>query len=360
MGPSRFCSAIVLFFFANAVVVTANAGIAASSNLKIEVQIITDEADAVLSILAKLKSQQTVSDSDWQHLFSSEGYVRLKKREAAMQRAFEDSDFKTFVLSDGLRERHQALSDTLAKWKTVDVKRIAQRVLTYLPKNAHIQAKIYPEIKPRENSFVFDVETDPAIFLYLDPKVGKEKFENTLAHELHHIGFGTACPSQQTKAAIAKLPQNQQNLLVWLGAFGEGFAMLAAAGGPNIHPHAVSLADERNRWDKDVAKFDSDLKLVENFFLGILGNKLTDEERTRTAREFYGVQGPWYTVGWKMAVTIEKVFGRARLIECMCDQRQLLSTYNKAATQVNRRGKEKLALWSDAVTSKITTNHHNP
>ena len=273
---------IVLFFLANAVIVTANAGIPANSNLKIEVQIITDEADAVLSILAKLKSQQTVSDSDWQRLFSSEGYVRLKKREAAMQRAFEDSDFKTFVLSGGLRERHQALSDTLAKWKTVDVKRIAQRVLTYLPKNAHIQAKIYPEIKPRENSFVFDVETDPAIFLYLDPKVGKEKFENTLAHELHHIGFGTACPSQQTKVAIAKLPQNQQNLLVWLGAFGEGFAMLAAAGGPNIHPHAVSLADERNRWDKDVAKFDSDLKLVEKFFLDILGDKLTDEERTRT------------------------------------------------------------------------------
>src|ERR671927_436895 len=69
-----------------------------------------------------------------------------------------------------------------------DANRAARRALAYLPKNAYIRAKIYPVIKPRENSFVFEVKTDPAIFLYLDPAVGQKKFENTLAHELHHIG----------------------------------------------------------------------------------------------------------------------------------------------------------------------------
>jgi hypothetical protein len=46
-----------------------------------------------------------------------------------------------------------------------------------------------------------------------------------------------------------------------------------------------------------------------------------------------------------MAVLIEKTYGRAKLIECMCDQRQLLPTYNRAATRYNRHTRKPLALW---------------
>src|SRR5260370_40507547 len=100
--------------------------------------------------------------------------------------------------------------------------------MAYLPGADLIRAKIYPEIKPSHNSFVFDVDTDPAIFLYIDPEVSQEKFENTLAHELHHIGFGGSCPSKPVKDETAKLPQAAQVTLKWIGAFGEGFARLAA------------------------------------------------------------------------------------------------------------------------------------
>src|ERR1044071_9973256 len=154
---------------------------------RVNIRVITDEADAVLAILVKRKANQTLTDSDWQRVFSSEGYVRLKQRETSMKRSFEESDFKTFALSAELLSRADALTKTLQDWKTADVTHPAQLALAYLPKSAHINAKIYPVIKPRQNSFVFDVATDPAIFLYLDPTVNKQKFENTLAHELHHI-----------------------------------------------------------------------------------------------------------------------------------------------------------------------------
>ena len=190
---------------------------------------------------------------------------------------------------------------------------------------------------------------DPAIFLYLDPAMSRAKFENHLAHELHHIGYGSTCPRKDTLDQINKLPANTQTVIKWIGAFGEGFAMLAAAGGPDIHPHAVSSPEDRARWDKDVANFANDLKRLEAFFDNILQGKLTGDEIDKTAFSFYGTQGPWYTVGWKMAVLIEKTYGRAKLIECMCDQRLLLPTYNQAAAKHNRNASQPLPLWSTRI-----------
>ncbi len=325
----------------------------ASATSRLNVRLVTDEAEAVLAILAKRKAGQEVTESDWQRVFQSEGYVRLKQRELSLQRSFEDEAFKQFALSEQLLQRMPALEETLARWQNADLTRAGGLALAYLPKDATIKAKIYPVIKPRDNSFVFDVKTDPAIFLYLDPAVTREKFENTLAHELHHIGYGSACPRKEITGQISKLPQNQQALLTWIGAFGEGFAMLAAAGGPDIHPHAVSSAAERARWDGDVANFNADLKKVEAFFVDVLAGKLTEEQARAQGFSFFGTQGPWYTVGWRMATSIEKIYGRAKLIECMCDQRLLLSTYNRAAKQLNRRLKTPLALWSPAVVEPI-------
>ena len=329
------------------VVVFAFASIARAQQL--DVRLVTDEAEAVLAVLAKKKANEPITQSDWTRVFSSEGYTRLKKRELSMRREFEDVEFQKFVLSDELSQRAAALEETLAKWKRADVTRSAELALAYLPAGARIRAKIYPVIKPRDNSFVFEVKTDPAIFLYLDPAVAQNKFENTLAHELHHIGFGTTCPSADTSAALSKLSVPAQKVLGLVGAFGEGFAMLAAAGGPSVHPHEVSKPDERVRWDNDMKNFNTDLRKVEDFLLRVLQQKLSDGELEKEGFAFFGVQGPWYTVGWRMSTLIEETFGRKKLIEVMCDGRLLLATYNEAAASYNRKAKEPLATWSDSV-----------
>ena len=193
---------------------------------------------------------------------------------------------------------------------------------------------------------MFDVTGDPAIFLYLDPAVSRAKFENTLAHELHHIGYGSTCPRKDTLDQINELRANAQTVIKWISAFGEGFAMLAAAGGPDIHPHAVSSPEEHARWDKDMVNFDKDLIKLDVFFNRILRGKLTEDEIQKTAFSFFGTQGPWYTVGWKMAVLIEKTYGRDKLIECMCDQRLLLPTYNQAIVKHNRTLRNPFPWWS--------------
>lgn len=328
------------------------------SQEQVNVRLVTDEAEAVLNILAKKKANEPIPEADWQQLFATEGYVRLKQRETSMQRSFEDTDFKTFVLSEQLAARAPALRQALDKWKRADITGAARLALNYLPKDARISAKIYPVIKPRENSFVFDVKNDPAIFMYLDPTVSPRKFENTLAHEMHHIGYGTSCPSKQTAAEREKLPPNVKTVLTWIGGFGEGFAMLAAAGGPDVHPHAVSESEERTRWDKDVANFNDDLKKVEKFLLDVLDGRLTGEDVTKTGFSFFGTQGPWYTVGWQMSVLIEKTYGRATLIESFCDQRKLLSTYNRAAEKYNRTARKPFSLWSRSLVDRLTWDRY--
>jgi hypothetical protein len=85
----------------------------------------------------------------------------------------------------------------------------------------------------------------------------------------------------------------------------------------------------------------------------VLAGRVSDDQIGERVAPFYGEQGAWYTVGWKMAVLIEKTFGRRILINAMCDQRKLFITYNRAAEIHNRQSREKLALWGATLVEAI-------
>jgi hypothetical protein len=348
-------SLAVLYSISFGIAAIPSPGPGSPAAARVEVSFNTEEAEAVLAILDQAGPGGAVSPALWDRLFSSEPYLRLKKREAEIGERFNvpelkfgDEDFQKFVLSDELKSRAPELKRTLADWKRADLVKSGERILDYLPSEARIRAKVFPVIKPRRNSFVYDLGTDPTIFLYLDPDVTEAQFENTVAHEMHHIGLASI--SDQTRKIEDSLPPRVGMAVEWVGAFGEGLAMLAAAGGPDIHPHAVSPPETRARWDKDMANFNSDLKDVERFLFDVVEGRLqTDKEVAEKGSSFLGVQGPWYTVGYKMAVLVEKTFGRARLVQGMADPRRLLLDYNLAAEAFNRDHKDKLAVWSPAL-----------
>jgi hypothetical protein len=351
MSKSRFL-ACILSFLGILPVLSAQTASAAAPAERIQLKLNTDEAEAVLAILDKRAVGTSVNDSDWQRLFSSEPYIRLKKREASLHRDFTDDDFKKFVLSPKLASRADSLKQTLEAWRQADLDASAKRVLTYLPEQAHIKAKIFPVIKPKTNSFVFATTSDPAIFVYLDPQESAAKFENTVAHELHHIGLASVDSLAVEK--LKDLPPNVKPAVDWMSAFGEGFAMLAAAGGPEIDPHAASTPAEHARWQHDMANFNQDVNTLQQFFLDVIDGKITGKDKIdEKAFTFFGTQGPWYTVGYKMAVIVERHYGRERVIECEIDPREFLASYNRAAKEINESGKEQLALWSPELMQKI-------
>ena len=319
---------------------------------RLQLHLDTSEAVAVLAILAREQARQPVDSADWARLFAGAPYRRLKAREASLHRAFTDSAFEAFVRSDSLGERLADLRRTLSDWERVDVTGAAAKAFAYLPPDARIRATVYPVIKPQTNSFVFELATDAAIFLYVDPSQTAAQFENVIAHELHHVGYASV--SARFDSSIAGLPPDAHAAAEWVGAFGEGFAMLAAAGGPDVNPHWESPPAERQRWDHDVANFDHELSAVQAFLLDVArGTLKTEAQRDSAGFTFFGIQGPWYTVGWKMSVAIEQRFGRAKLIACMFDPYELLATYNQAATEQSRAGGPRLALWSPDLLAAI-------
>ncbi len=320
----------------------------------------TSEADEVLAILALRHAGQPIDDMQWKKLFATPPYQRLKQREEKIaeqfhdrSRVFTDEDFRKFVLSDDLRPLAPRLAETLERWKQADLRRSAERVLAYLPDEAVIRAKVYPVIKPGANSFVWELSSDPTIFLYLDPEVTRDKFENDVAHELHHIGLGSLGPVYEQK--IAALPERARGAAEWMGGFGEGLAVLAAAGGPDVDPHAASTPKEHARWEGELAGFGSDLPAVDGFFLDVLSGKLPTKDAIEAkGSSFFGShQGPWYTVGYRMAVLVEKRYGRPALVRTMLDYRCLLALYNRAAAEENAARKEELPLWSEAILSQV-------
>jgi hypothetical protein len=260
----------------------------------VDVSFEPDEANAVLCILEIQAGGLPIPESDWQTLFDSEGYIRLKEREASIGRSFEDDGFKSFITSPDLLARRNDLKQTLQTWQQINLDNVLSRTLAYLPVETSFRAKIYPVIKPKTNSFVFDLENNPAIFLYLDPDIQLDQLENTLVHELLHIG-------------------------------------LAAAGSPDIHPHVSSKPEDREHWDESMQKFEADFREVEAFLIDVADGKLSGQPMLEAGFRFFGIQGPWYTIGWKMAVTIEREFDRDAVIEAFCDPHKLLVVYNQSA-----------------------------
>jgi hypothetical protein len=319
--------------------------------MRVQLRMDTSEADAIIAILDARAANRQPSQSDWEQLFSSKPYQALKHREESFHNAFNDDDFKQFVLSATLAAQRESLERTLREWNHSDIDDEARRLLAYLPSSSVIQADVFPVIKPQKNSFVFHVGSVSAIFLNLDPGESAEHFLNTVTHELHHIGLDSF--SKQYEERISALPEGPQKAAEWLGSFGEGFAMLAAAGGPDVHPLATDKPEDRERWDHDMANFNSDLRAVDQFLLDVAEGKLNGDAAIERGESFYGARGPWYTVGYKVAVIVENNFGREELIRCMEDPRRLLAMYNKAAARSNSQSAAHLELWSSELLDAV-------
>jgi hypothetical protein len=72
------------------------------------------------------------------------------------------------------------------------------------------------------------------------------------------------------------------------------------------------------------------------------------------ASTYFGVQGPWYTVGWLMASTIEKELGRDVLVRSLCEPTRFIALYNDAARRANAGGGT-LPTWNPDLVTRLAS-----
>lgn len=329
----------------------------------VALQLQPNEVEAVLAILDLRAEGAPVPESAWQRLFNAEGYTRMMEREKSidermgLNRGFTDEKHRQFFATDAaLLERREALHDALDAWKHVRIQEAGERALAYLPAGTRIHGTIYPLLRAATNSFVFQLGSDnPAIFMYMDPGETPRTLENTLAHEFHHLGVASACPrppaTDDPRAAA---------LYDWTGGFAEGLAVLAAAGSPDADPLPDGSFELRQAWAIRQDSVAADMAALGDFFLAIRDGRLEGDELARTGFSFINrpgfPQGPFYTLGWFMASTVEREMGRAAVIDVVCAPANLLQSYNRAAETINGRSRRttvKLPLWSPEVLEAI-------
>jgi len=326
----------------------------AAASPRVQLTLDASEAEQALVILHKEQARQAVTDADWQELFANVPYQWLKLREAELHRGFTDEDFKKFLQSSDTQARTAEWTETLAGMERANMTAIGERILAWLPEGADIHARVFPMIKPKTNSFVWrNAQGDPAIFIYME-KQTQAQFETIVAHECHHIGL-LSLDAQQQKI-LAAMPANVKQAAEWMGSFGEGEAVLAAAGSTDLRPHWEDDALARARWDSDMMHFNQDLATLTQFFDDVLDAKLKGDAIQEKASTFFGYQGPWYTVGYEMAALVEKRFGRKVFTDCLLDPRLLLVRYNEVATEANKNGAA-LALWPESLLERMHQEH---
>jgi len=322
---------------------------AAPDSLPISIRVDTGEADAALAILAKRAKGRTPGERDWQRLFETEGYRRLRAREVSMGRMFENRTMRAFLETDSMAAKYESLRAAVDAQRKVQALAAARRAFLYLPEGTPIRATVYLVIKPQSNSFVYDLHGDPAIFLYVNPEIPPARLANTIAHELHHVGFANACADADTGGTPA-----QRAVRDWMGAFGEGVAVLAASGGPLVHPDLTWSKPDQEEWKRDIIDARHSMTRLERFFVSLADGSLSDPDSARAqGMAFFGNRGPWYTVGWQMADAVERAFGRERLIATLCDMRQLAIAYQAAIPILAAQYGGELPRWSDAMMAAM-------
>jgi hypothetical protein len=99
---------------------------------------------------------------------------------------------------------------------------------------------------------------------------------------------------------------------------------------------------------------------LNQFFLETVHGDLRNDAVAHEGSIFFGYRGAWYTVGYRMAVTIERELGRPALVATLADPREFVARYNEAAENENAKNGGHLPLFSAEIFKAVSAASSPP
>jgi len=252
-----------------------------------------------------------------------------------------------------LKNTNQLKKD-LENLKTIDFQQQSvQMAKKYLPEEAILEADFYFVLFGHSTAFSVDKENG-FDFLQLPKKadgtINIGELTSTLAHELHHTGFGYVMKKNM------KDVKNEGNILL--------LGILAAEGMPTYFidrpwehleeykTHTNSLYHEvAADWEKHSQRLEELYKVAEKDILMNLEGKIGQKELME--KWMSGYKGAGYVLGADMMGVIDKYLGQKAVVDLALDYRRLLIVYNQAARKAAQKG-SKIFIFDEGVAEKTS------
>ena len=259
--------------------------------------------------------------------------------------ALTPENIKRYITSAEFKAQTAAFQFSLREWRNAHHQLIEHRLDEYLPPEGQLPLTVVAVLAPGFTHAEFDTNSaSPQVFVPLLPSMLHMQVETYVGEQAYLLA--SAITIKSLRPHYDRMTGSVRLAVEYITEFRRGIALLAGIGGPGLHVCATCPRAERQQWDNDFVAFSADLRTLDKLLLATALAE-TDLEGQRSQLDSVGVV-PWQVVGYRMAVMIERHYGRKVVPNLLRDPRMLLELYNRAAVEDNAAGAvdKPLPLWS--------------
>jgi len=291
---------------------------------------------AFLSTVADGRPDRSALDE----ALNTEAYAFFLHHHNRLGRALSREDLASLLMglgegrADGLR--HRAFREALARidhlTRTLDrirggryVERAMRKALEHLPAGADLDCTVYFLLDGESGAYA--LAGDLAVDLLQVDFEGWLSLENSLAHELHHVGLEGFMPD------IDRLPDPERQAVSLLGlCVVEGSALYLIHGYPTGPGPSAKTRGCRADYLRYSSELDMWMSRLERAMERALAGGFNAKSFEREVRAFLeGYMGAAYWVGARMVEAIAVELGRRAAVDILSSLQDFLPTYNRCA-----------------------------
>jgi hypothetical protein len=306
----------------------------------LQVHIDLSEAEAMLSAAKASRDNNQIGNAQLESILRTSAAKHLSGTHTLTA-----DSIKRYAADTEISTQIDELQFSLREWRIASLQQIEHRVGQYLPSEGQISLTVIVVLAPGFTVAEFDTASiPPRVFVPLLPSMFHMRIETYVGEQVYLLA--SAIPAKALHPHYDQMTDSVRLAVGYTTEFRRGIALLAGDGSIGLHICATCPLAERQQWDNNLAEFSKDLLVLDKLLLTTALAESDIEGQRLKLDAIDAVQ--WQVVGYRMAVMIERHYGRKVVPNLVRDPRMLLELYNLAAAEDNANGlsDQPLPLWS--------------